>query len=137
MKALWILVCSLGVLGTGAMVVSIMGSGPCTPPPCTSETEGEFCQDSCNGPKTFCCREGVCGNCAPCSNEECPPAPPCSTAVCINPAYCGDSSAEGAICCRYDYWKADISKCPLSGDNPDNPSNWHGTCNGDHQCIEP
>lgn len=135
MKALWILVCALGVLGMTAVVVSIMGSGPCTAPPCTQA--GAKCQQQCNGPETYCCNAALeCVSCAPCSNEACPPAPPCSTAVCIDPSECGDSSAESVICCRYDFWDP-TSPCPVEGDDPDNPSNWRGTCNEQHQCVGP
>ena len=136
MKATWVLVCALGVLGAGAAVVSIMGSGPCTPPPCTAETEDEFCQRSCNGPKTYCCRQGTCGDCAPCSRDDCPTAPPCSTAVCIHPAYCGDSSAQSVVCCRYDFWALD-APCPREGDDPVDLTKWTGECNAEHQCVEP
>lgn len=135
MKAVSLVVFALAFFGTAAAVLSIMGSGPCTPPPCA---EGQqFCRQTCNGTETFCCKsDGTCGNCAPCSSDECPPAPACSTAVCINPAYCGDSSAERVICCRYDFWELD-APCPRQGNDLNDVTKWTGACNADHQCVEP
>lgn len=55
MKALSVVVFVLASIGAGAVIVSIMGSGPCTPPPCTEANAWKTCQQSCNGPDSYQC----------------------------------------------------------------------------------
>jgi len=126
-------VVGLGAIGVGFWLVSIMGSGPCEPPPCTSGTG--FCQETCNGPENLCCKESgddfECGSCAPCDSNACPDAPPCYTAVCIEASICGATEA-GARCCRYDYVVDE--KCPLENEDLSKEDEWSGTCKADLTC---
>jgi hypothetical protein len=137
MRAIGVLLVSLGAIGAGFWLVSIMGSGPCEPPPCGS-TVGEPCQQTCNGTGTYTCQgtppaELECRPGAPCDSAACPAAPPCYKASCVNPTICGGSA--GAVCCRYDF--EDDAKCPTGDDDPAAAEDtWSGVCNADsHQCV--
>lgn len=132
-----VLLVSLGGIGAGLWLVSIMGSGPCEPPPCgtTAADVGKTCLASCNGPEGYTCK-GIppdleCMPGAPCDAQKCPPAPPCYTKLCVSPIICGGTSFD--LCCRYESTGAG-SGCPLAAEDPDDPSTWTGTCSDANVC---
>lgn len=134
MRAMSVIIVGLGTVVAGFWLVSIMGSGPCEPPPC-GDVVGEACQQTCNGPLTFSCRGTPpnlqCLPAGPCDPDKCPPAPPCYTRLCANPTLCGGTASD--LCCHYESTGAG-SGCPLTGQNPDDPSTWTGTCSDTNVC---
>jgi hypothetical protein len=136
MRSIGLLLVSLGAIGASFWLVSIMGSGPCEPPPC-GDVLLETCQQTCNGPETFTCQGSAppyeCLPGAPCDSAACPTAPPCYQAVCVRPTTCGGSG--GALCCRYDFQENE--KCPTGDDDPAAAKEtWSGACNADsHECV--
>lgn len=134
-----VLLVSLGGIGAGLWLVSIMGSGPCEPPPCgtTAEDVGKTCLASCNGPEGYTC-QGIppdleCMPGAPCDSDDCPTPPLCYKAFCVPPTTCGGPA--GSVCCRYDF--TDGASCPTGDDDPEAPEDtWSGVCNPDsQQCV--
>ena len=131
-----VLLVSLGAIGAGFWLVSIMGSGPCEPPPC-GEILGETCQKTCNGTGTYTCQGSAppyeCLPGAPCDSDDCPTPPLCYKAFCVPPTTCGGPA--GSVCCRYDF--TDGASCPTGDDDPEAPEDtWSGVCNPDSQeCV--
>lgn len=132
-------VCCAALIVGGVAWMSITGSGPCVPPAC--ENPEDECQLTCNGALEGTCIGTAtleCVKIGPCDPANaCPPPPDCHTAKCFPLTQCGSEpgvyTCDGTVCCRNDPWPEGAG-CPLSGEDPDDPSEWSGLCDAAHNC---